>query len=104
MGLCRTSPICMSVQLECVSKTLPCGDDHIVLLDHYQASQSKVWVNLRRLKSTGDVVWAASTPSSSDIFTDVDWRDGRLVARTWECFMITADQETGGPVEGLFTK
>jgi hypothetical protein len=87
-----------------VAKALPCGDDHIVLLDYYQASQSKVRANLRRLKSTGEVVWAASTPSSSDIFTDVDWRDGHLVARTWECFMITVDQETGSPVEALFTK
>ena len=87
-----------------VSKALPCGDDHIVLLDYHEASQSKVWANLRRVRSTGDIVWAASTPSSSDIFTDVDWRDGRLVAWTWECFMITVDQETGRPVEVIFTK
>ena len=87
-----------------VSKTLLCGDDHIVLLDYSQASQSRVWANLRRLKSTGDIVWATSTPSSSDIFVDVDWRDGRLVAWTWECFMITVDQETGRPVEVIFTK
>jgi len=87
-----------------VSKTLPCGDDHIVLLDYDQASRSKLWANLRKLKSTGDVVWAASTPGSSDIFTDVDWRDGRLVAWTWECFKITVDQETGRPVDVLFTK
>ena len=87
-----------------VSKALPCGDDHIVLLDYHEASQSKVWANLRRVRSTGDIVWAASTPSSSDIFTDVDWRDGRLVAWTWECFIITVDQETGRPVEVTFTK
>ena len=87
-----------------VSKALSCGDDHIVLLDYQEASQSKVWANLRRVRSTGDIVWAASTPSSSDIFTDVDWRDGRLVAWTWECFMITVDQETGRPVEVTFTK
>jgi len=87
-----------------VSKTLPCGDDHIVLLDYYQASQAKLWANLRRVNSSGTVVWAASTPSSSDIFTDVAWRDGHLVTWTWECFMITVDQETGKPVDVLFTK
>ena len=65
-----------------VSKTLPCGDDHIVLLDYYQASQSKVWANLRRVKSAGAVVWAESAPGSSDIFSDVAWRGGRLVAWT----------------------
>jgi hypothetical protein len=87
-----------------VSKTLPCGDDYIILLDHYQASQSKIWANLRRMKSTGEVVWATSPPNSSDIFTNVDCRDGRLVAWTWQGFMITVDQETGKPVEALFTK
>jgi hypothetical protein len=86
-----------------VSKTLPCGDDHIVLLDYYQASRSKVWANLRRLKSTGDVVWAASPPGSGDLFTDVDWRDRRLIASTWEGSMIAMDQETGRPLEVLFT-
>ncbi|MGD0134722.1 MAG: hypothetical protein ABSE57_21955 [Bryobacteraceae bacterium] len=65
-----------------VAKALPCGDDHIVPLDYYQASQSRIRANLRRLKSTGEVVWAAFTPGASDIFTDVAWRDGHLVART----------------------
>ena len=87
-----------------VSKTLPCGDDHIVLLDYDQASRSKLWANLSRVKSAGAVVWAASAPGSSDIFTDVAWRDGRLVAWTWEGSMITVDQESGKPVEVLFTK
>ena len=87
-----------------VSKTLPCGDDHIVLLDYYQASQSKLWANLRRVNSAGTLVWAASAPGSSDIFTDIAWRDGHLVAWTWECFMITVDQETGKPVDVIFTK
>ena len=87
-----------------VSKTLPCGDDHIVLLDYYQASQSKLWANLRRVDSAGTVVWAASAPGSSDIFTDIAWRDQRLVVWTWEGFMITVDQETGKPVDVIFTK
>ena len=87
-----------------VSKTLPCGDDHIVLLDYDQASQSKLWTNLRRVTAAGDLVWGASAPSSSDIFTNVDWRDGRLVAWTWQSFMITVDHETGKPIGVLFTK
>jgi hypothetical protein len=87
-----------------VSKTLPCSDGHIVLLDYYQASQSKVWANLRRINSSGQVVWAASPPNSSDIFTNVEYRDGRLVAWTWGGFMISIDQETGKPIEALFTK
>lgn len=87
-----------------VSKTLPCGDDHINLLDYYQASQSKIRANLRRLTSTGELVWAACPPNSGDVFTDVDYRDGRLVAWTWQGFMITIDQETGKVAEAPFTK
>ena len=87
-----------------VSKTLPCGDEHIVLLDYYQASQSKLWANLRRVNSAGTLVWRASAPGSSDIFTDIAWRDGSLVAWTWEGFTITVDQETGKPIDVIFTK
>jgi hypothetical protein len=87
-----------------VFKTLPCGDDQIVLLDPDHASQSKLWSNLRRVKSSGAVIWSASAPGSSDIFIDVNWRGGRLVASTWQCFMITVDQETGKPVDVVFTK
>jgi hypothetical protein len=54
-----------------VSQILPFEGDYIVLLDYYDASQARIWANLRRLRSDGDVVWAASTPSSSDMFTDV---------------------------------
>jgi hypothetical protein len=35
---------------------------------------------------------------------DFDWRDGRLVAWTWECFMMTVDHDTGRPSEEVFTK
>jgi hypothetical protein len=87
-----------------VSKVLPCEDDYIVLLDHYDATQARLWTNLRRLRSDGDVVWAVSAPSSSDIFTEVEWRGGRLIASTWECFMITVDPETGRSIEKVFTK
>ena len=86
-----------------VSKALSCGDDHIVLLDYQEASQSKVWANLRRVRSTGDIVWAGIYAQLQRHFTDVDWRDGRLVAWTWECFMIIVDQETGRAVGVTFT-
>ena len=87
-----------------VSKTLPCSDGQVVLLDYYQASQSKIWANLRRLTSTGELVWAASAPNPGDLFTNVDYRDGRLVAWTWEGFMITIELATGKPLEAIFTK
>lgn len=87
-----------------VFKTLPCGDDYIILLDYYQASQAKLWANLRRLKMTGEVVWMASAPGSADIFTNVDWRGGRLVAWTREGFKMTVDHDTGRVGSAAFTK
>jgi hypothetical protein len=87
-----------------VAKTLPCDGDYIVLLDYYDASQARLWANLRRLRPDGQVVWAAQPPSSGDVFTGVDWREGRLVAWTWECFMITVDPASGRLIEKVFTK
>lgn len=87
-----------------ISKILPCERDYIVLLDYYHASQARLWANLRRLRSNGEVVWSASAPSSSDMFTDMEWRDGRLFVWTWEGFMITVDPETGRFLEKGFTK
>jgi len=87
-----------------VCKTLPCGDDYIILLDYYEASQAKLRANLRRLKMTGEVVWMASAPGSSDIFINVDLRGGRLVAWTWEGFMMTVDHDTGRVDEAVSTK
>jgi hypothetical protein len=87
-----------------VFKTLPCGDDCIILLGYYEASQTKLRANLRRLKMTGEVVWMASAPGSSDIFINADLRGGRLVAWTWEGFMMTVDHDTGRVDEAVFTK
>ena len=87
-----------------VAKVLPCEGDYIVLLDYHPASQVGLSANLRRARSNCYVVWAASTPSSSDLLTDVEWRDGRLIAWTWECFMITVDLGTGQFVEKVFAR
>jgi hypothetical protein len=87
-----------------VSKVLPCEDDYIVLLDYHDASKARLEANLRRLHSDGSVVWAATTPNSNGMFTDVEWRDGRLTAWTWEGFIITVDPRTGRLLEKVFTK
>lgn len=87
-----------------VSNTLPSGEDHIIILDSYQASQLKLWDNLRRVNSQGDVVWAASAPSSGDTFINAEWQDGLLVAWTWQCFLITLDHHTGKVINVKSTK
>ena len=87
-----------------VAKVLPFENHYIVLLDCDEAAQAQLWDSLRCLGPEGDLVWAASTPSSSDVFTDVMWNEGRLVALTWECFMITLDPNTGRILEQVFTK
>lgn len=87
-----------------VSKILPCEEDYIVLFDYYEASRASLWENLLRSGPDGHVVWAASTPTYRDMFTGVEWREGRLIAWTWECFMITVDPKTGMFIEKVFTK
>ncbi len=87
-----------------VSKVLPCENDYIVLLDYCNASQANLTANLRRLRPDGEVVWAASAPNYSDIFINVEWQYGRLIAWTYGCYMVTVNPNTGRCVEKVFTK
>lgn len=87
-----------------VSNTLACGEDHIVILDSYQATQLKLWDNLRRVNSQGDLVWAASAPGSGDTFIKTEWQEGLLVAWTWQCYLVTLDHHTGKVINVKFTK
>jgi hypothetical protein len=75
-----------------------------VLLDYVWAKKNQVHANIRRVDPAGEIVWAAETRSSSDVFTDVDWSGDRLVAHTWEGRVITLDADIGVEVESAFTK
>ena len=86
-----------------VAKTLALGDDLIVLLDHHEASKAHVKENLFRVTGDGLHVWTLSV-AVDDLVTDVEWRDGKLIAWTWGCCMITIDQSTGTVLESVFTK
>lgn len=86
------------------SKVLPCGDDWIVLLDYYQASGAKVLNNLVRLKPDGGLVWRICSPRSGDTFTNIEWRDGRLAAWTWQGYSMAIDHDSGRASEVVFTK
>lgn len=35
---------------------------------------------------------------------DVQWREGKLVAWTWGCYMTTLDRSTGTVLESVFTE
>ncbi|HZO53492.1 MAG TPA: hypothetical protein VFB63_12320 [Bryobacteraceae bacterium] len=87
-----------------VQKAIDVEDGFIVVLDYYEAGKLGVWENLLRIRADGSVVWKLCTPSSSDMFTDVAWLDGKLVAWTWECFMVTIDVASGRILQSVFTK
>jgi len=87
-----------------VADVLPCERDYIVLLDYHEASNVRLWANLRRLRPDGEVVWAAAAPDPSDIFIRVEWQFGRLIAWTYGCFMMNVDPETGRCSKKVFTK
>ena len=87
-----------------VSQVLEVGPELIVVLDYYKAKKLHVWETLFRIRADGSVAWKLSAPGSTDIFTNVAWRDGKLIAWTWECFMITIDEASGTILESVFTK
>jgi hypothetical protein len=86
-----------------VAKSLTLDDGFIVLLDYYEASKTGATGNLLRLRADGSLVWAVSR-DARDLVTDVQWREGKLVAWTWGCYMITLDRSTGTVLESAFTK
>lgn len=87
-----------------VAKALAVAEDFIVLLDYDGASQAHLDSNLFRLRADGTIQWAACLPVSGDLVTNIDWRDGRLIAWTWDCRMMTIAPSNGTVVESVFTK
>jgi hypothetical protein len=80
------------------------GDDFVVLLDYYEASKAHIYRNLFRLRPDGSLVWTINAAEAHDVVTDVQWRDGNLVAWTWGCYMLTIDKSTGVTLASVFTK
>src|SRR5690242_2847232 len=76
----------------------------IMRLDDYEASKAGLLANLRRLRSDGEVVWFATTPNPSDVFVDVKWHNGRLIAWPYGCFMMNVDPKTGRCSKQMFPK
>lgn len=79
-----------------VVKTLPIlgTEDKIVLLDAGHSFQ-----NLLRCHADGQIVWQAELPSAEDAYTDVEWRDGDLIAVNKSSIMVTLNLKTGKIVE-----
>jgi hypothetical protein len=67
-----------------VAKTLAMGDDFIILLDYYEASKTHLNGNLFRVSADGLLVWTVNV-ATDDLVTNVEWRDGKLIAWTWGC-------------------
>ena len=98
-----------------VAKTLALGDDFIVLLDYYEASKAHQYGNLFRISADGTVVWTvvwtfgvtggvAANDPGYDMVTNIEWRDGNLLASTWGCATLTIDKSTGAVLNSAFTK
>jgi|GEM_PF-6796463 len=87
-----------------VAKSISFGGDWIVLFDSYEIGKRGYCSNLQRVDGNGTVLWTAQLPSSTDVFSDVDFRDDSLVAWSWDGYRVTLDTETGSILTKIFTK
>jgi hypothetical protein len=84
--------------------SVPGSDDRIVLFEYPEGDGDSR--NLVRMTSEGHVVWRAELPDpgSNDAYVEVRWRDGRLTANSWSCFLVELDPDTGQLLSATFTK
>jgi hypothetical protein len=78
----------------------------IVLLDHYEFSQSEYrhLSNLIFYNPDGKIIWTAQLPQTKDSFVDFDLEDNMLYANSWSGFRVQIDLETGRILNRRFTK
>ena len=85
---------------------LPRQPSCIVLLNHYEFSQSEYrhLSNLINVSPEGEIIWAAQLPQTKDSFVDFDWEGNILFANSWSGFRAQIDLETGRILNRTFTK
>ncbi len=84
---------------------LPGQPNCIVLIDHYEFSQSEYrhLSNLINISPEGEIIWTAQLPQTKDSFVDFDWEDNILFANSWSGFRVRIDLETGRIMNRTFT-
>lgn len=72
------------------------SDEKIVMLKYSQSFQ-----NVLRCKKDGSVIWQAELPNQSDdVYTNIEWRDEKLIAFSRSCVSVMLDENTGKILSG----
>lgn len=74
-----------------IALTIPNSQDIIVMMSFVTAFR-----NVFRCTSEGNVQWQSELPNNfNDVYTNIAWKEGQLVAFSRSCVAVTIDVETG---------
>jgi hypothetical protein len=83
------------------SEPIPGSDD---LLVFGRARSNEPRPPLRRVRPDGLVRWEVFPPDSQDSWVSAEVDGQRVVARSWSCWRVVIDTESGQEIERAFTK
>jgi hypothetical protein len=72
------------------------SEEKIAMLKYEEA-----FPNVLRFRLDGSIVWQAELPTqSNDVYTNLEWMDGKLHAFSRSCMSVLLDENTGKIVSG----
>jgi hypothetical protein len=73
-----------------IALSIPDSADIIVLMNFVT-----VFRNVFRCTPDGNIKWQSELPNNHDVYTNIVWEEGQLVAFGRSCIAVTIDVETG---------
>jgi hypothetical protein len=70
--------------------SIPNSPDIIVMMNFVT-----VFRNVFRCTPDGNIKWQSELPNNNDVYTNIAWQEGQLVAFSRSCVAVTIDVETG---------
>lgn len=75
---------------------IPQSKEKIIMLQYDEA-----FPNILRCRLDGSIIWQAELPTkSNDVYTNIEWKDGKLHAFSRSCVSVILDENTGKIVSG----
>ena len=75
---------------------IPNSKEKIAMLKYEEA-----FPNILRFRLDGSIIWQAELPTqSNDVYTNIEWKDGKLHAFSRSCISVLLDENTGKIVSG----
>lgn len=84
---------------------IPNSSDGLALYHYYRPDHPYgAFETLVRVRPDGSIVWRAELPETSDVYVTAGLTNGRLFARSYGCYDVEINIETGKIVTKQFTK